>query len=194
MKSEARWGSGFYHSLSKDLKEQFKDAKGFSATNLKYMRQFYELFPENEIRQQLADQIFIVPWGHLVAITISSRKDKNKALFYIQKTIENGWSRAMLENYLDANLYERQGQAINNFLATMPREETDLALEITKDPYSFNFLSLEKDFSEKELKDAFFDNIQKFPLELGTGFAYLGREYLVNTRSVIAGEPHPSLM
>jgi predicted nuclease of restriction endonuclease-like (RecB) superfamily len=76
MKGKARWESGFYNSLSKDLKEQFKDAKGFSSTNLKYMRQFYELFPENEIRQQLVDQIVAIPWGHLVAICIAARKDK----------------------------------------------------------------------------------------------------------------------
>ena len=141
------------------------------------MRQFYELFPEQKITQQVAAQITMVPWGHILVLLTKCRNDPTKALFYIQKTIENGWSRAMLENYLHANLYERQGKAINNFATNMPREESDLALEITKDPYSFNFLSLDEDYSEKELKDALIDNIQKFLLELGTGFAYLGREY-----------------
>jgi predicted nuclease of restriction endonuclease-like (RecB) superfamily len=176
MKAVSRWGSGFYNSLSKDLKEQFKDSKGFSPTNLKYMRQFYELFPENENRQQLVDQIFAIPWGHLVMITISSHGNQNKALFYIHKTIENGWSRSMLGIHLDTNLYERQGKAINNFENTMPKVESDLAVAITKDPYSFNFLTLDEDYSEKELKDALIDNIQRFLLELGTGFAYMGRE------------------
>ncbi|MCR5693304.1 MAG: PDDEXK nuclease domain-containing protein [Bacilli bacterium] len=177
MKAVSRWGSGFYNTLSKDLKEQFKDSKGFSPTNLKYMRQFYELFPENENRQQLVDQIYAMPWGHLVMITISSQGNQNKALFYISKTIENGWSRSMLEIHLDTNLYERQGKAINNFETTMPKEKSDLAVGITKDPYSFNFLSLDEDYSEKELKDGLIDNIQRFLLELGTGFAYMGREY-----------------
>ena len=177
MKGEARWGSGFYASLSKDLKEQFKDAKGFSTRNLLAMRQFYELFPEQEITQQVAAQITMAPWGHILLLLTKCGNNATKALFYIQKTIENGWSRAMLGNFLNTNLYERQGKAINNFAMNMPREESDLALEITKDPYSFNFLSLDEDYSEKELKDALIDNIQKFLLELGTGFAYLGREY-----------------
>ena len=177
MKAVARWGSGFYNTLSKDLKEQFNDGKGFSPTNLKYMRQFYELFPENENRQQLVDQIFSIPWSHLVAITISSRGNQEKALFYISKTIENGWSRSMLKIHLENNLYERYGKAVNNFESTMPKEDSDLAVGITKDPYSFNFLSLDDDYSEKELKDALVENIQRFLLELGTGFAYLGREY-----------------
>ena len=173
MKSEARWGSGFYHSLSKDLKEQFKDAKGYSARNLLAMRQFYELFPEQEITQQVAAQITTVPWGHILFLLTKCRNNPEKALFYIQKTIENGWSRAMLENYLDANLYEKQGQAINNFLATMPREETDLALEITKDPYSFNFLTLEKDFSEKRAKGCSFRQHSKVSARTRDGFCLL---------------------
>ena len=183
MKGETRWGRKFFRSLSKDLKAQFRDAKGFSETNLKYMGQFYELFSEGKISQQLVDQICSIPWGHLIAITVSANKNREKALFYIRKTIENGWSRAMLVNFLDTNLYERQGRAINNFESTMPKEKSGLALEITKDPYSFNFLSMEEDYSEKKLKDALIDNIQRFLLELGTGFAYLGREY----RLVVGG-------
>jgi len=138
---------------------------------------------ENVILQQDAAQIAMVPWGHILVLLTKCKANPDKALFYIRKTIENGWSRAMLVNFLDTNLYERQGRAINNFELTMPKEKSGLALEITKDPYSFNFLSMEEDYSEKKLKDALIDNIQRFLLELGTGFAYLGREY----RLVVGG-------
>lgn len=149
MKSETRWGSKFYKSLSKDLREQFKDAKGFSPRNIYSMRQFYELFPENEILQQVVAQITMVPWGHIVLLISKVNGDSKKALFYIQKTIENGWSRSMLDYHLSLDLYERQGRAINNFDLTLPKENSDLAKEITKDPYSFNFLSLDEDYKEK---------------------------------------------
>lgn len=177
MKAVAKWGSGFYNTLSKDLKEQFKDAKGFSVRNLQAMRQFYELFPEDDFTQQVAAQITMVPWGHILILLTKCNNNTLKALFYISKTIENGWSRSMLEIHLENNLYERHGKAINNFETTMPKEDSDLAVGITKDPYSFNFLSLDEHYSEKELKDALIENIQHFLLELGTGFAYLGREY-----------------
>ena len=145
LKSETRWGGGFYVSLSKDLKRQFEDSKGFSVRNLHAMRQFYELFPGDEIMQQVAAQIVMVPWGHILVLLTKCRGNPSKALFYIRKSVEHGWSRSMLSNYLDANLYERQGKAINNFEMTMLKEESDLAKEITKDPYSFNFLALDED-------------------------------------------------
>ena len=100
-----------------------------------------------------------------------------KAIFFIKKIIENGWSRAVLLNFLDTNLYERQGKAINNFQESLPNVQSDLAKEITKDPYNFDFISIREGYNEKELKDALMDNIQKFLLELGTGFAFVGREY-----------------
>ena len=100
-----------------------------------------------------------------------------KAIFFIKKIIENGWSRAVLLNFLDTNLYERQGKAINNFQKSLPNVQSDLAKEITKDPYNFDFISIREGYNEKELKDALMDNIQKFLLELGTGFAFVGREY-----------------
>ena len=100
-----------------------------------------------------------------------------KAIFFIKKIIENGWSRAVLLNFLDTNLYERQGKAINNFQESLPNAQSDLAKEITKDPYNFDFISIREGYNEKELKDALMDNIQKFLLELGTGFAFVGREY-----------------
>lgn len=177
MKSEARWGSKFYDSLSKDLREMLPDSKGFSKRNLRYARQFYELFPEEEIGQQLVAQLFMVPWGHIVFLLQYVGNDRIKVLFYIQKTIENNWSRSMLLNYLDSNLYERSGKAINNFKMTLPNVDSDLSNDILKNPYNFTFLSLEEKYTEKEMKKALVANIQNFLLELGTGFAYMGNEY-----------------
>lgn len=177
MKSETRWGSRFYETLSKDLRASFPDAKGFSKTNIKNARQFYELFPENEIGRQVVDQIFMIPWGHIVFIIRYVNNDSKKALFYIRKTIENNWSRSVLLNFLDTNLYERSQEKLTNFATTLPEENSDLANELIKDPYDFNFLTMEDRYTEKELKDALIDNIQRFLLELGTGFAFIGTEY-----------------
>ena len=121
--------------------------------------------------------IFSIPWGHHKLIIDKCGMEQNKALFYIRQTIQNNWSRAMLLNFLDTDLYERQGKAITNFKATLPLETSELAQEITKDPYSFDFLTLTTGYREKELKDALMDNITKFLLELGKGFAFVGREY-----------------
>lgn len=176
-KSETRWGSRFYETLSKDLRASFPDAKGFSKTNIKNARQFYESFPENEIGRQVVDQIFMIPWGHIVFIIRYVNNDSKKALFYIRKTIDNNWSRSVLLNFLDTNLYERSQEKLTNFATTLPEENSDLANELIKDPYDFNFLSMDDKYTEKELKDALIDNIQRFLLELGTGFAFIGTEY-----------------
>ena len=115
--------------------------------------------------------------GHHRYIMDKCENNVEKAIFFIKKIIENGWSRAVLLNFLDTNLYERQGKAINNFQESLPNVQSDLAKEITKDPYNFDFISIREGYNEKELKDALMDNIQKFLLELGTGFAFVGREY-----------------
>lgn len=177
MKSESRWGNKFYETLSKDLRALFPDATGFSKTNIKNARQFYELFPENVIGRQVVDQIFMIPWGHIVFIIRYVNNDSKKALFYIRKTIENNWSRSVLLNFLDTNLYERSQDKLTNFEATLPEINSNLANELIKDPYDFNFLTMEDRYTEKELKDALINNIQRFLLELGTGFAFIGREY-----------------
>ena len=122
------------------------------------------------------DEVFRIPWGHMIQIMNKARGDREKALFYVRKTMENNWSRAVLLNFLDTDLYERQGKALTNFAQTLPAEQSDLAQEITKDPYSFDFLTLRKEYDEKELKDALMDRVQNFLMELGTGFAYMGRE------------------
>ncbi len=121
--------------------------------------------------------IFRVPWGHNKLIIDKCKGNLPKALFYVSKTLENNWSRSVLMNFLDTDLYERQGKAITNFKVALPAPESDLAQAITKDPYNFDFLTLQENYNEKELKDALMENIQRFLLELGTGFAFVGREY-----------------
>ena len=178
------YGSSFYKTLSADLIAEFPDAKGFSSTNLKYTFYFYELYKEDvQNRQQLVDDLCRIPWGHHIQIIGKCKNDSRKALFYINQTIQNNWSRNVLLNFIDSNLYERQGKAVSNFTQKLPVPAEDLAQQITKDPYSFDFLSLRTDYDEKELKDALIGNIEKFLLELGKGFAYMGREYRLEVGS-----------
>ena len=120
----------------------------------------------------------LIPWRHHVEI-IAKSKSLDEALFYMTQTIENGWSRALLLNYIGANLYEAKGKAPNNFELTLPDPQSDLAKEVVKDPYNFDFLTLRTNYYEKELEDALTTNITKFLLELGQGFAYVGRQVTV---------------
>lgn len=184
LKAESKWGSGFYENLSLDLQKIIPNTKGFSVTNLKYMKKFYSLYsflnhPQlvDDLKKNEYSNIFNIPWGYHRYIMDKCENNVEKAIFFIKKIIENGWSRAVLLNFLDTNLYERQGKAINNFQESLPNVQSDLAKEITKDPYNFDFISIREGYNEKELKDELMDNIQKFLLELGTGFAFVGREY-----------------
>lgn len=186
MHAENRWGTNFFENLSKDMIALLPNVKGFSATNLRYMKRFYELFScSNENLPQLGAEsfpqvgadLFSIPWGHLKLIIDKCRDNTTKANFYVNQVKENHWSRAVLMNFLDTNLFERQGRAISNFKNSLPDPQSGLAQEITKDPYNFDFLSIRNGYDEKELKDALMDNIQRFLLELGTGFAFVGREY-----------------
>lgn len=173
------YGSGFYEKVSKDLREVFPTVKSFSPTNLKYMRYFYEMYPDVGNRQQAVDDldiIFLIPWGHQTKILGKCKGNPGKALFYVRKTLENNWSRAVLLNFLDTDLYERQGKAITNFCRTLPEDQSDLAKQMTKDPYCFDFLTLQQKYNEKELKDALMNRAEKFLMELGNGFALVGRE------------------
>ena len=183
-KCESKWGSSFFTNLSQDLKKEIPEAKGFSVTNLGYIKRFYQCFSNypqlgGELKDDYLNKICSVPWGHLKCILDSCKSDSKKALFYVEKTIENNWSRAVLLNFLDTDLYERQGKAITNFANTLPGIQGELAQQLTKDPYTFDFLTLSEQYEEKELKDALIQNIEKFLLELGTGFAYMGREYRI---------------
>ena len=138
---------------------------------------------DDEISPQLVDELCRVPWGHHRFIIDKCKGDADKAIFYIRKTIENNWSRAVLLNWLDTNLYERQGKAITNFTTHLPEAHGDLANELTKDPYNFDFLTMTEGYNEKELKDALTNNIVKFLMELGNGFAFVGREYRLEVGS-----------
>lgn len=180
-------GNTIYRLISNDLTEVLPGVKSFSPTNLKYMQYFYELYSSPQAVDlntnmggpqavDLKEMLFSIPWGHHRTIIDKCGGDPEKALFYVRKTVENNWSRAVLLNFLETALYERQGKAITNFALTLPAAQSDLAQAITKDPYSFDFLTLRESYDEKELKDALMDNISRFLLELGNGFAFVGRE------------------
>ena len=129
------------------------------------------------IATRISNDLFSVPWGHHRFIIDKCKGDSQKALFFIHQTVENGWSRAMLLNFLDTDLYERQGKALTNFNRTLPDETSDLAQELTKDPYDFAFTGITGRYNERLLKDALLNSITQFLVELGTGFAYVGKEY-----------------
>lgn len=136
---------------------------------------------DSEILQQFAakimSDIFSVPWGHHMLIIDKVKGNAEKAIFFVQQTVENGWSRNMLLNFLGTDLYERQGKAVTNFKQTLPNETSDLAQELTKDPYDFAFTGITGRYNERLLKDKLLNNITNFLIELGTGFAYMGKEY-----------------
>ena len=201
----ASWGDGWLKELSRELMTEFPDMKGFSHRNLQYIRQWYLFYNQentivqqavaqledvnvqqavakldDDMRQQTVAQIsedvfFSVPWGHHLYI-ISQCKDVSRAVFYLKKTVENGWSRAVLLNYLDTNLYERQGKAVNNFNRLLANPQSELAAQTLKDPYNFDFLTLDGEYRERELEQALTHNVTRFLLELGTGFAFVGSQ------------------
>lgn len=195
LKAESKWGSGFMKNLSSDLKEENPEATCFSPTNLLYMKNFYLLYqsylenapqvveqlPDKVFTQQVAERIsadvFSIPWGHHMLLIDKFKENPQKALFFVHQTVENGWSRDTLLNFIGTDLYERQGKALTNFKNTLPEETSDLAQELTKDPYNFAFTGITTKYNERKLKDALLNNITKFLLELGTGFAYVGKEY-----------------
>ncbi len=194
MHVEERWGESVIMQLSNDLKRELPNVEGFSKTNIYYCKKFYLLYnqqfellpqtvgkstPENfpQLVGKFATDILSIPWGHHRYIIDKCSNDIQKALFFVQKTIENGWSRTILLNFLDTNLYERDGKAINNFRNTLPDPMSGLAKDITKDPYNFAFAEIRGDYNEKVLKKALLNNITDFLIELGTGFAYVGKEY-----------------
>ena len=173
---ESDWGSGFIEKIAKDLRSTFPEMRGFSLTNVKYMVKFAKEYPDFLISQQVVDQI---PWGHNMLILY--RLDNiDSRIWYVKKTIENGWSRNVLLHCIDSDLYERQGRAITNFKNTLPSPHSDLAHETLKNPYCLDFLTLRDRFDEKELEDGLLNHIQKFLLELGAGFSFVGRQVCLN--------------
>lgn len=196
------WGSKLIERTSKDLQAEFPDMKGLSVSNLKYCKRFYEFYnnqigqqavdqlqqikiqidsKETEIHQQAVDQFvkqFIaqVPWGHNILIFTKS-KNLNEALFYLSQTLENNWGRETLALQIKLELYKRIGKSVTNFKNTLPEPLSDLAQQTLKDPYSFDFMSLTKPFVERDIENQLINHITKFLLELGKGFAFIGRQY-----------------
>ena len=167
------WGTKVIERLAKDLRSEFPMMKGFSRTNLLYMRAFSEAWPEDAIVQQVAGQL---PWFHNCTI-LDKVKDREERLWYAKAAIENGWSRNMLVLHIEAKLFYRQGKALTNFQRTLPAPQSDLAQQLLKDPYNFDFLTLYQDAHERDLETGLVGHIQRFLLELGVGFAFVGRQY-----------------
>lgn len=202
----AKWGDGFLTQMSKDLLAEFPEIKGFSHRNLKSIRQWYQFWTAgNSIGKQAVSQsepkgkqvvslfelvgrpldrtnaaqlVSQIPWGHNILL-LQKLNDPAGALFYVQKTIENNWSRAVLAHQIESGLHLREGRAINNFAATLPKPESDLARQLLRDPYNFDFLMLTEKHNERELEDGLLEHLTKFLLELGAGFAFVGRQYRV---------------
>ena len=182
MRVEERWGEKVIKNLSVDLQRKNLNATGLSRTNIYYAKKFYLLYSQylKVVPQpvgQLEEMLFSIPWGHHRYLMDRYSKEPAKALFYVRKTMEEGWSRDTLLNFMDNGLYEREGKALTNFTRTLPEATSDLAQELTKDPYNFAFTGITQPYNEHILKDALLANISQFLLELGTGFAYIGKEY-----------------
>jgi len=174
------WGAKVIDRLAADLRRSFPEMTGLSPRNLKYMRAFGEAWPDEEIVQRLVAQI---PWGHNVRL-LDSVKDRAAREWYIRKTIEHGWSRNVLAHWIESDLYRRQGKAQTNFARSLPPLQSDLAGEVLKDPYNFEFLALAGDAEERALQQGLLQHIQQFLIELGAGFAFVGQQY----RLEIGGE------
>ena len=183
----AKWGDGFLARLSDDLMNEFPGMKGFSLRNIKYIRQWFLFYSTQDligqqavaqIMQQVVAQLSGIPWGHYITI-ISKCKNVEEALFYVQATAKNNWSRSVLTHQIEGRLFEREGKAINNFQSTLPVPQSDLAVQTLKDPYIFDFMTIRQQHDEKELEDALISHVTKFLLELGAGFSYIGRQYKI---------------
>lgn len=198
---ETNWGAKVIDQLAKDLRSEFPDIRGFSRRNLYYTKKFYEVFssfPDDTqivprsgaqigsetvprggaqtvpaIVHQVGGQL---PWSH-IKILLDKVSDYKETLFYINQTIENGWSRDVLALQIKSDLFARQGAAISNFKNTLPEPQSDLAQQSIKDPYSFDFLTMTRPFNERDIENQLVEHITKFLLELGKGFAFVGRQY-----------------
>lgn len=214
-KAEERWGAGVVEQLSFDLQEAFPTDKGFGSRNLWNMKKWYKFFSSSnalgklhQLGAELQDKasqyviklhqvsavsdkglnfpevLGLVPWRHQTDI-VSSCKSIDEAIFYLRECILGGWSRQTLDNSLKANLYKCRGKAISNFAEYLPEAQSRMAQEITKDNYDFGFVTVPVNYKEEQLEAALEQNITRFLLELGTGFAFVGRqkELIVGNRS-----------
>lgn len=166
------WGAKVIDRLSADLRETFPDMSGLSSRNLRYMRDFAAAWPEPKIWQRLLPKL---PWGQNLAL-LDKLADVETRLWYARECAKHGWSRSILEMQIERRLHERQGKAINNFGGTLPPGDSDMAVQIFKDPYLFDMLSTADPRREAEVEQALIDHVQKFLLELGAGFAFIGRQ------------------
>ncbi len=166
------WGAKVIERLAQDLRSAFPGMKGFSRANLMYMRAFAEAWPDAEIVQQAVGQL---PWGHNLVL-LTKLKTSERRLAYAQRAIEHGWSRNVLNIHIERRLLEREGKAITNFDARLPKPHSDLAHESLKDPYLFDFLGVGDEAGERAIEDAIVHHITRFLLELGAGFAFVGRQ------------------
>ncbi|MBP6577111.1 MAG: DUF1016 family protein [Chryseobacterium sp.] len=179
--SNLRFFEIFYQFYSQEVTNLQQVVREFKIDDKPNLQQVVGEFKseENQNRQQLVGEfpqkLFLIPWGHHIQI-FTKCKNVTEALFYINKTVENGWSRAVLLNMISGNLYQSQGKAITNFSKTLPDYDSELVKQTLKDPYIFDFLNISENFKERELENALIDNIQKFLIELGNGFAFVGKQ------------------
>ncbi|MBK8538771.1 MAG: DUF1016 family protein [Ardenticatenia bacterium] len=166
------WGAKVIERLAQDLRSAFPDMKGFSPRNLKYMRAFAEAWPEMDFVQGVLAQL---PWYHQLAL-LDKLNNTEERRWYAAKAIEHGWSRNVLVIQIETRLRERSGQAVTNFSQRLPAPMSDLARESLKDPYRLDFLGLGEEAQERALEDAIIQHITRFLLELGAGFAFVGRQ------------------
>ena len=186
-KAVSKWGDGIIATMSRDLSDSIPDSGGFSVTNLGYIKRFYELYSQldkfypqlvgNTKYEKLKQAIFMVPWGHHHYIIDKFFENPKRAFYYIQLTLANGWSRSVLLNAIDLDLKEPEGKAITNFKSTLPVPQGDLAQEVTKDPYTFDFIALSERYNEYQLKQALMNNVIQLLLEMGKGFFLRGKEH-----------------
>jgi predicted nuclease of restriction endonuclease-like (RecB) superfamily len=169
----ARWGDKVLERLASDLREAFPEMKGFSLANLKFMRAFAQAWPDVAIGQQAVSQL---PWGHNVML-LTKLKDPAQRLRYAEEALAEGWSRSTLEANIRDQLLERQGNAVTNFQARLPSPHSQLAHDALKDPYLFDFLGLSNTAQERAIETGLVQHITRFLLELGSGFAFVGRQY-----------------
>ena len=190
--TRAQWGSGFIDAFSKDLRHHFPEVGGFSAKNLRYCRAFFRFYGDPVIWQQavaklgqaawggadseLATLLARIPWGHHIQI-FTKCQSVDEARFYLAQTLEQGWSRDVLALQLKSKLYDRAGRAVTNFSLTLPQPQSDLAQQTLKDPYTFDFMAMTGPYNELDVERQLMQHITQFLLELGKGFAFIGRQY-----------------
>ncbi len=172
------WGNKFIDNLAADIKLSFPNATGYSARNLKYMAKFAAIYPDFEFVQQVVAQI---PWGHNVVL-MDKISDDTVRKWYIEQSIEHGWSRNVLVHQIESGLYDRQviADKISNFENRLASPQSELAVQTMKDPYVFDFIPFKEDMVERDIEQALVQDITKLLLELGTGFAFLGNQYHIN--------------